>query len=528
MADDLALAKVNSSALYLGSQHLVYASGHAVSKKATQYLSNSSISAYFYRFGILLVASISTHLAKAKIMFDRKYNIENPAIEILSFLEENQYGFKHLRRRSIIYRGDNEKWVLQGCVIEGFSKQRDVKPETSRQYPSGVILFEDWLSFKELEEVIAQTLQGKIIFEKEHIEATSSHRRWEQERQPLMNPYMQYAGHVWSARFQDHHNSMQGELLSPSLPYYPNLHEAVKDWLPYPIYHQSYDHKKGEIIILLPETRAYFEHAIVQESKICLCIGGTGTTVLPLLVTGAWWDKDIHHFSTPVTDGHACFEVPDDAKQLDFVLMGTDGTVYDFQQETEYRHCGLRITHRKENPGALANVVSAACQNGEGVRTEFKPYIRPNNDKLKEVIRTVVAFANTDGGRIFFGISDGCEVDGINIGFQEENQSGLDEAACAKYLGNLGGKIREELRGDVHLEFGQVSVDGRWVAIIEVAEADVKPVTTRQEERVLYVRRGSTNAKARPAEWKEIMTDDDSNPFLSSSIFQTKAGKKRV
>jgi predicted HTH transcriptional regulator len=149
--------------------------------------------------------------------------------------------------------------------------------------------------------------------------------------------------------------------------------------------------------------------------------------------------------------------------------------------------------------------VTEACRNGEGPRVEFKPFIKPDNDKLQEVIRTVAAFANADGGHIFLGISDGCEIDGINESLGELMQSVPDEDACKQYLGTLGGKIREEIKGDVHLAFSNVAINGRWIAVIDVAEAEEKPITTRREERVLYVRRGSTNAKARPEEWKAII-----------------------
>lgn len=243
-------------------------------------------------------------------------------------------------------------------------------------------------------------------------------------------------------------------------------------------------------------------------------------------MTGAWWAAErISHFSAQVTDGHASFKIPDTAKRLDYVLMDAKGTVYDFQQETEFHHCGLGITHRKDNQNTLANEVAEACRNGEGIRVEFKPYIKPGNDKLGEIIRTIAAYANTDGGRVFLGITDGCEVEGINEGLREDTKSEPDEASCTKYLGNLGGKIREELRGNVHLAFSQVAIDGRWVAVIEVSEADEKPITTRREERVLYVRRGSTNAKARPEEWKELM-NSRGEPFFASLTAPTLARRK--
>lgn len=438
-------------------------------------------------------------------MFDRNYNIADPAQQILAYLKANQPGCAHLRRRAVIYK-NNGKWTLQGCVIEGVSAMHELEREESRQYPSGVVLFEDWLSLNELEDVIAQIQEGRFPLDEYDLDSTTRSRLWESIRLPLENPYMQHPGYVWTTSFQERHSNVLGELLAADLPFYPDLHEAVMDWLPFPIYRQSGDQKVGEIIVLLPETRAYFAEANIQGDFIDLSIVGTGASALPLIVTGAWWDRqDIHHFSTRVVDGHATIEIPGEAKRLDYVLMDTDGTVYDFQQETEYHHSGFGITHKRSNKNTPTNVVTEACRNGEGLCTEFKPFIKPDNDKFQEVIRTVAAFANADGGHIFLGISDGCEVEGINESLSELMESVPDEDACKKYLGILGGKIREELKGDVHLAFSNVAINGRWVAVIEVAEAEEKPITTRREERVLYVRRGSTNAKARPEEWKAII-----------------------
>jgi Schlafen, AlbA_2 len=449
-------------------------------------------------------------------MFDRNYGVANPATEIIAYLKANQPGCKQLRRRAVIYKVDNDKWLLRACVIEGVSAKREIKPETSRQYPARAVLFEDWLTFEQLEKAIAQLQDGRFTLGEYTLEANYNPLRWERVRQPLKNPYMQHPGYVWTSRFQNLYNSIQGELLAANLPYYPDLHEALMDWLPYPIYRQNIDQNSGEVVLLLPETRAYFEEARVHGNLVDLSIVGTGASTLPLAVTGAWWDKEnIHHFSTRVANGHATIEIPAEAKRLDYVLMDTDGIVYDFQQETEYHHSGLGITHKRDNKNTLITLVIEACRNGEGPRVEFKPYIKPDNDKLQEVIQTVAAFANAGGGHIFLGISDGCEVAGINDFLGALIQTVPDESACKQYLGTLGGKIREELKGVVHLVFSQVAIDGRWVAIIEVAEAEEKPITTRREERVLFVRRGSTNAKARPEEWKTIINSARNDAFSS-------------
>ena len=45
---------------------------------------------------------------------------------------------------------------------------------------------------------------------------------------------------------------------------------------------------------------------------------------------------------------------------------------------------------------------------------EFKPFIEPRHPKEFEIVKTVVAFANTGGGTLFVGVSD----EGIRRGKQ--------------------------------------------------------------------------------------------------------------
>lgn len=437
-------------------------------------------------------------------MYDRNYNVVNPAEEILSYLKANKSGCQSFRRRAVIYKS-GDAWILQACVVEGVSENRkEVKIENPRCY-SNVVLWEDWLLMEEIRDFVEHIQQGRFALGKYLIGAATPSRQWTRERQPLSNDYMSYAGYVWSLRFHDEVFGVAGELLSPMQPYYPDMHEAIKDWLPYPVY-QHRDSRKGEIILLLPETRAYFSDAVPYGNSIDLHIAGAEADNLSLEVKGAWWGEEgIHHFSENVSGGRAQLNVPVDASRLDYVLVDSAGVVYDFQQEDGYRHTGLGRKLKTKEDRTLANMVREACQSGEGQKIEFKPFIDSSNRKLVEVVRTVVAFANTQGGRIFLGINDGCEVEGIDVHLRKRYGVEVDESVCVRYLGEIRSGIRDELRSDVKMEFGQVTVDGVWIAVVSVAEADDKPVTI-QQDKSLYIRRGASNVKASPEEWKAIIS----------------------
>lgn len=444
-------------------------------------------------------------------MLDRTHNIEKPAEEVLDYLRANQLGCQALRRRAIFYKS-NGKWVLQSCVVEGISTNRyDQEKVQPREYPEAV-LFEDWLTLDELRDFIEKASQGSFSLGEYVLEATTGNRLlWNKERLPLSNNYMPYAGYVWTSRFHDQVNSMTGVLLAPQQPYYPDLHEAVKDWLPFTVYHDSSDGRKGEISLLLPETRAYFEDAIPNGDFVDLCISGAEMHNLNLEVKGAWWNEEgIHHFSEQVSDGHARLNIPEDARRLDYFLVDANGAVYDYQQEDGYRHTGLGRKRKTDKNLTLTNLVREACNYGEGPKIEFKPFIYPDNSKQKdnnkliEIFKAVVAFANTQGGQIFIGINDEGEIEGINTALAKWVGAESNEVACNQYISTIRTKIRDELRSDVQLDFGQTVVDGQRIVIIEVKESKKKPVTFKQEQNTLYLRRGSNNTKTSPEEWKSI------------------------
>ena len=422
---------------------------------------------------------------------------------------------KKLRRRAVIYKSYDDNWQLIACVIEGFSDKSDVVQENSRHYPSGVVLFEDWLTFKDVEEVVEGLQKGEISLGKFHLRSKGDRLWWQRVRHSLDNPYMQNAGYVWSADFHDLYNTPSGELLAKDVPYYPSLNEALMDWLPLQIFRQNSNPNKGAVIMLMPETRAYFAEAVAKEEAVELKVSGVGVEALSLLVKGAWWDKEkIHHFSVPVSKGCARFELPHTARQLEYVLMDDKGVVYDYQKENEHNHSGLGVLQNRNNKKASSDKVLETCHNGEGLNVEFKPYINPKDGKFQEVVKTAAAFANAEGGQILLGVSDECEIEGINEALAELTKLEVDEEACKKYLGTIDGKILEKLRENVSLSFSQVAIDGRWIAIIEVEESTSKPVTITGDDKVLYVRRGATNAKARPEEWVGIVSSAGNKALL--------------
>ncbi len=408
-------------------------------------------------------------------MIDQNRNIVDIKDRLMTCLHKNSGGYQGLRRRAVLN------------------------------------YFEDWLDVEKLVELTEQIKTGRLTFGEQVVEIKEAYRQasWSRDRVQLSNNFMEHAGQVFTVRVDDRNAVTYDVLLAPEQPYYPDITEAARHWLPLTVYHGSADARNGDIILLLPETRAYFADSMSQGETLDVRIHGTKVDSLSLLIKGAWWeDGHINHFESWVTNHHANLPVPETANRLEYFLTDSQGEIYDFQREDGYRHGGLGRMRLTGTDTDLVNLVREACRSGEGSKIEFKPFIDPNittrNGKWLEIAKTVVAFSNAQGGRIFLGIDDDCALEGIDNKLAEWAKGSPTDEVSEKYLGALRARIRDVVVGDPSIHFSTVVVDGARVAVITVSEAKEKPTHIRQDN-YLYIRRGSSNAKASPDEFKNII-----------------------
>ncbi len=108
----------------------------------------------------------------------------------------------------------------------------------------------------------------------------------------------------------------------------------------------------------------------------------------------------------------------------------------------------------------------------------------------KEIAREMIAFANSHGGRIFFGIADKTgEITGLRY---EEIQ------LISRELGNAA---NEQVKPTIYIETEVVRVDGKHVLVCSVAEGRNKPYKNLQGE--IWVKQGAD--KRRITENTEIL-----------------------
>lgn len=271
-------------------------------------------------------------------------------------------------------------------------------------------------------------------------------------------------------------------------------------------------------MFLLPETRAYIAGATFSENgTLDIRVDGNAVNSLELLVKGAYWiDKKLRHFEARVIENKAQLLVPDDANRIEYYVIDQRSNIYDFHHEGRFYSQASQRTNRSSESKALEMQVRKACQAGEGLHIEFKPFINLdekttaknlNKSKLREVIETVVAFSNMSGGHIYLGINDDCTISGIRDELCAWAREGISETSIERYFGKLRSKIKDLIHGEVALSFSYVEVDGMLVGIIEVLPTTHGPICVQQEF-YLYVRSGGSNRKAPPEQWKSVLDKD--------------------
>ncbi|CAJ0784731.1 AlbA family DNA-binding domain-containing protein [Ralstonia chuxiongensis] len=438
-----------------------------------------------------------------------------PPGKLINQLLANRDG-RRFRRRAVLTKGDGQ-WELVCCTVEQLLFDEKAAEVEGSKYYRQAVLYEDFLTEVDCLNFVEALQAGRAQFG--NIELQRRHNpQWSTEQLPVNNDYMARAGHAVCLRFpRQRTGASEGSLLAADQPYYPDVESAARDWLPLRVYHGSGDARNDQIIFLLPEARAFIaEAAFAEEGQLKVIVAGTGVGTLSLAIKGAYWEeKAIRHIDGVVSGTTVVLAVPADADRLEYYLIDREGTVYDFHREERFSRLArdgsvLGVTRR-----ALGDQVREACQHGEGLQVEFKPFVPPEQPlgsvskrtKLREVVTTVVAFANTAGGHIYLGVDDDCTVVGIDQDLQIWAKNLVDVEIVDRYLGALKNRIKEAVHGEVTLHLECRVVNDARVVVIEVAPASIKPVSLQQDQ-YFYVRTGASNRKLPPDQWKGVLQSE--------------------
>lgn len=277
---------------------------------------------------------------------------------------------------------------------------------------------------------------------------------------------------------------------------YAVLAEAVNEWV-----WQESTHRwgggdplhKDEIVIAVPDTRARIAHAEWRPGAVDVRLESNvpaEQTELQGVVR--------HEDAAQVDDRRAAapsslvtWDVPSWAKKVDVYLLHADGSLLG---QTSLSAPGQEYEARVGTKTPLEQA-QADLRAGEGQYVEFKPFIRPTDEKEGELLRAVVAFSNQeDGGRLYIGVKD----DGIPEGpvALQKAFSAAPDASMEAAKVRLKKLLRERVKPDPVFEAHAVEVFGLPVLAVFVQQGSERPYATHEND--VFIRKGATNKKADP------------------------------
>ena len=119
---------------------------------------------------------------------------------------------------------------------------------------------------------------------------------------------------------------------------------------------------------------------------------------------------------------------------------------------------------------------------GENKRVEFKEQL----PKKESIVKTIISFSNTSGGKLIVGVSDDREV----VGVSNENIFELQDKLSSLIFDNCYPNILPEIY--------TLNVEGKLLLVIEVFRGNLLPYYLKKEGKNngTYIRVGATNRKA--------------------------------
>ena len=431
------------------------------------------------------------------------YNLEatNVVSSIKSVLSFNGRFYAGVRLRCVLSIRNGE-WSNNICVARAFTNEELSKRQATKGMKyRGTYLWERWIKPEELESFVNEISGGKLVTDDGQIDLGGNSKAWRRNQLPSKNEYMTYPGYIYELQLSKPSGSHERPLLDYKFPYYSDVFEALRHWVEIKDFHGSNDARLGSVLVILPECRAYFAKVTMDKGKLKVALSLEKKQMSSLVVKGLWsYESSIKHFQCKASKAEVEIDMPPEPDRLEFWLIGSDNTVYDFRQESRYWSAGQErflVSQYEEKDDLKA--VQEAVKKGEGPNIEFKPFIEVKDKKVRELVRTVIAFANTSGGMIIIGVDDTCVITGVEKDIRKFiGKSKRDlEQSYTTYLGGLRQAINRVINKALELEFKKVRVNNETVILIRVPEGRDKPYFDVQTNEI-FVRRGANNVRADP------------------------------
>ena len=129
---------------------------------------------------------------------------------------------------------------------------------------------------------------------------------------------------------------------------------------------------------------------------------------------------------------------------------------------------------------------------GESKTVEFKEMLPPNSEKYT---KTIVAFANTQGGKIIFGVVD-----------ETREIVGIDADILFEVMDSIANAVSDSCVPQIVPDIEPYTIDGKTVVVVTVTPGPHRPyyLKSKSKEAGTFIRVGSTTRLACPDKIKDL------------------------
>ena len=356
----------------------------------------------------------------------------------------------------------------------------------------------DWLSKGEVtlhdERYPLPPLQTTATFERH-----PSHTSY--EFFTILKPYTFYR-----IDFNNVFPSAASTLAADDAPFFLTLQEAERSLL--------YDRESANdqlsgrgITLYLEQDEAWLENIHFSSSALKITLDGTNLSGVRLKVTGT----GVQHYDDYTVERMISLSAPDGPPDIIKIALVKGNTWLDYfydDRRSRYnpfvpRHTNVVFDYQE--PG---EEIARLIESGEGKTIEFK--CEESEDTVKWT-KTFVAFANTDGGYILFGVSDEGRVVGLSRELARHGGS------LEKFRDGLTSTIVNAVTPVPPYEFlPPIEIDGKDVLAIKVISDDQTHSLLFEKAHIFFIRRDATTRAANNFEVQELVRLKDTRKGLKT------------
>lgn len=404
----------------------------------------------------------------------------------LKLLEERLSQYSKCEMTFSLTKVNNEYRIYNGAII--FFHAKDVTKDKARLIYNDLVLDRQFVSAEEGNKVVNRLVnEGKLTladFGEINLEANGINDVSGRNYTPAYQPFgYAYSRFEWPCRRIDYNikttiadfNNL--EIVSVENPLYPSVGYAIADFM-----NGGYPNNpiQQKIEIIIPDYRARIMKAVMLDDKVKFEIEERETKIDNLMFKYFIESRSGYKSGqSEIVNGNAIVEYPENLTFLEAVIIDVSKNE---AIDTKYIYPFRLEPWQEITEQSYTSLIDKVRSGKENKNLELKEKL---NDK--GFLKSVSAFANTEGGVIILGITD----------------KSREAVGCSDNDDTITQIISSKLDPPVESTIKDVTYGGKQLKVIEIPEGTNKPYMVRQMG--IFIRRNGISEQITRTELENII-----------------------